>query len=138
MYKVIYTDLINKKQEIVDEHEYHLDSNELCLIKAEAYVLEREGIRYLQKVLWKKNEIVKAGYYIVKGKTDFNAKYKIYKKERNGFLYAGDLKKICYFQSVLVGPSAKQQVKAKKNNDFDFKSQFDDVIFCLPKQTESE
>lgn len=130
MYKIIYTDLKSKTQKIICEHNYQLDANELCKIAAESFVLEREGNKYLTKPIWKKPEIIKQGFYIIAGKTDFNKKYKIYQKFRNSLLYTGELVKIGYFQCICVN-SKINEIEPKKNDNFDLADDFNDVLLQM-------
>lgn len=98
MYFIVYTDLDKKDQRIIDRYPYLLEANEACLIHAEKFVISKEGVRYLTKPIWLKSEIIKHGHYITESKANFHKKYNIFKKERNGIIYSGELKKIGYFQ----------------------------------------
>lgn len=129
MYKIIYTDLKNKTQKVIDSHNYQLDANELCKIAAEKLVIEKEGNKYLNKSIWKKNEIIKHGFYIIEGKTDFNKKYKIYQKSRNTLFYTGELIKIGYFQTIKF--EEYNLITKPKKNRFDHQIQFDEVLRSL-------
>lgn len=145
MYVIIFTDLEKQEQKKIDSAPYQMEANELCLIYAERYVVAKEGIKYMIKPLWKKSEIIKHGYYITQGKADFNKKYCIFKKEKNGFLYTGELKKVGYFQ---VFKTSYESLEAKRKEHvlyFETKPLLTDIenknhkLFILdPPQTQQE
>lgn len=127
MYVIIYTDLEKKEQKKIDQAPYQIEANELCLIHAENYVIAKEGIKYMNKPLWKKTEIIKHGFYIVEGQSDFNKKYCIFKKERNGFLYTGELKKVGYFQVFKTTYESLQKKRKEFIAYFETKPLFSDI-----------
>lgn len=104
------------KQQIVGSAPYFLEACELCEALALDIILNLEGLRYLAGPIYKQKGALKKGHYLTIKKSPFFIKVSVWRKEVNGFVFSGDLKKILEFHTVEM--PAIHEIR-EPNEDFD-------------------
>ena len=112
-------------------HAAYLDvASDICESFALNYVLEREGLKYLQKKIWHRKTNLPNGYSIVKNTKKNMSKYTIYLKERDGYLVAGNKKKVmCFFTFKVIAPQLPPRISEMTEY---YKDIFNTCLYILP------
>ena len=104
MFRILINDFENGKQYLSAPVAHYSSAIDACESLAFDYILAREGERYFTASPnpWRYKAYIKKGHGIVRKQSAVSTKLTIFRKEPNGFIYSGELKKIIQFQTVKI------------------------------------
>ena len=109
MYKILINDFENNKQYLSPSVAHYSGAIDMCEDFAFKYILAREGERYFQTVSpWRVKNYIKKGYGICRKSNIVATKLTVFRKDPNGFILSGQLKKMIQFQTVKIELMAPQ------------------------------
>ncbi len=135
MYKILSINYVDGSQ--VDHGEIcYLDrANDLCEQYALNYVVSKEGEKYLDKPFRNKKKLP-FGYSVVKKTTAFSSKYTVYFREKDGYIYSGNIYKVIKYFTF---KAASKKIKVRKSlMNEDIKEQFSFMLLDLPYNCDEE
>lgn len=128
LFKIIENNFEQGYQREVCELAYLDRAKEHCMLMALDFVIQKEGINYLQRKNIYSNKInIGKGYSLVKHETPFYIKITVFKKEPNGYFLNGALIKITQFITIKVNIQAPDV----RESLFEMNIYFDDVMTQL-------
>lgn len=106
MYRILINDFENNKQYLSAQTAHYSSAIDMCESLAFDYILSREGERYFNASPspWRLKSYIKKGYGICRKENSISTKLTVFRKEPNGFIYSGMLKKMIQFQTVKMKP----------------------------------